>query len=53
MDRARKARGEFEAPACSADRQAALDLGAQQTAVLSLLPERPNERLVYKCAPKA
>ncbi len=53
MDRARKARGEFKAPACSADRQAALDLGARQAAILSLLPERPNERLVYKCGPKA
>jgi hypothetical protein len=53
MDRARKARGEFKAPACGADRQAALDLGAQQAAILSLLPERPNERLVYKCATTA
>jgi hypothetical protein len=53
MDRARKARGEFTAPACGVDRQAALDLGAQQAGVVALLPERPNERLVYKCAPKA
>lgn len=52
MERVRKARGEVKAPACGADRQAALDLGAQQTAIVSLLPERPNERLVYKCAPK-
>ena len=53
MDRARMARGEFTAPACGAPREAALDLGARQAAILSLLPERPNERLVYRCAPRA
>jgi S1-C subfamily serine protease len=50
MTRARAARAEFEAPACGSERQAALDLGARQAAILSLLPERPNERLVYRCS---
>ncbi len=53
MDRARKARSYIKAPACGGDRQAAFDLGAQQAAIVSLLPERPNERLVYKCTPAA
>jgi S1-C subfamily serine protease len=52
MTRVRTAREEFQAPACGAGRQAALELGTQQAAILALLPERPNERLVYKCAPK-
>jgi hypothetical protein len=50
MGRARTARGEFTAPQCGAGQDAALALGAQQAAILSLLPERPNERLVYRCA---
>ncbi len=53
MTRVRTARAEFHAPACGAGRQAALDLGAQQQSILSLVPERPNERLVYKCGPAA
>jgi hypothetical protein len=50
MDRARTARGEYEAPACGTGEQAASDLGAQQAGVLSLIPDRPNERLVYNCS---
>jgi hypothetical protein len=53
MGRARTARGELTAPACGADREAAAALGAQQGAIVSLLPDRPNERLVYKCGAKA
>jgi hypothetical protein len=53
MARARTARGEFTAPSCGAAREAALELGAQQDAIFSLLPERPNERQVYKCAEAA
>jgi len=53
MARARTARGAFRAPACGAGRQAALELGAQQDAIIALLPERPNERLIYKCAAAA
>jgi len=49
MTRARAARDEFEAPACSGGADAARELGARQQAILSLLPERPNERLVYSC----
>lgn len=49
MARARTARAEFEAPACGGGAEAAQELGARQQAILSLLPERPNERLVYSC----
>ena len=49
MGRARTARGDFTAPACGIDEQAAREFGARQAAILSLLPERPNERLVYSC----
>jgi hypothetical protein len=28
-------------------------LGEQQSAIIALLPETPNERLVYTCRPKA
>ena len=34
-------------------KDAAQALGTQQTAVLSLLPPQPNERLVYRCAKQA
>jgi S1-C subfamily serine protease len=50
MQRARTARAEYEAPACGASEQAILDFGARQAAILSLLPDRPNERLVYDCS---
>ncbi|HEY6815595.1 MAG TPA: serine protease [Croceibacterium sp.] len=53
MGRARTARAEFQAPACGGGDESARQFGAQQQAVLSLLPERPNERLVYKCAEAA
>ncbi len=49
MTRARQARSEYQAPACNAGGDAATELGARQTAIRSLLPERPNERLVYNC----
>ena len=49
MDELRAARAEFDAPACNAGPQAATDLGDKQQAILTLLPERPNERLVYNC----
>lgn len=52
MTRVRAARDEFEPPACGAGEQAARELGARQAAIISLLPERPNERLVYICGPK-
>ncbi|OYW46565.1 MAG: protease [Sphingomonadales bacterium 32-68-7] len=51
MTRLREARGEFQAPACGAGSEAAGELGDRQQAMLSLLPETPNERLVYRCGP--
>lgn len=50
MAKAREARSEYSPPMCGAD-NAAQELGAQQQGVLSMLPNRPNERLVYSCAP--
>jgi hypothetical protein len=32
---------------------AARTLGEQQSALIALLPDRPNERLVYSCSPKS
>lgn len=51
MTRVRTARGEFQAPACGAGPEAARELGAREAALRTLLPERPNERLVYTCSP--
>lgn len=48
MRAAREARGAYDPPACTVD-GAAGQLGDLQGAVTSQLPERPNERLVYKC----
>ncbi|WP_240624570.1 S1 family peptidase [Aurantiacibacter odishensis] len=51
MREARAARGEFVAPECGADEAAALDLASNQGAIINALPQRPNERLVYRCGP--
>ena len=48
MTAAREARGAYTPPSCAAD-GAAIRLGDLQGAVLSGLPESPNERLVYSC----
>ena len=48
--RVRAARAEYQAPACGAGEQAVSDFGARQAAILALLPDRPNERLVYTCS---
>lgn len=48
MEEARAARGEYKAPACQVE-EAAAKLGDLQGAVLSALPDQPNERLVYEC----
>nr|WP_166176066.1 serine protease [Altererythrobacter segetis] len=53
LSKVRAARGKFQAPACGAGADAARTLGTEQTAVLSLLPAQPNERLVYHCAEQA
>lgn len=49
MTAARDERSNYKAPACNTDTNAAQELGQRQAAILALLPERPNERLVYKC----
>lgn len=51
MEAAREARRQYSPPACGAS-EAARILGEQQSSLLALLPERPNERLVYACSPK-
>lgn len=49
MEKIRKERTEYKAPACDDGEAGAVELGQQQSAILALLPARPNERLVYKC----
>ncbi|WP_128893076.1 serine protease [Erythrobacter sp. HKB08] len=51
MVAAREARGQYTPPTCE-EQGAASKLGDLQGAVISLLPEAPNERLVYRCEPK-
>ncbi|ABC63842.1 S1 family peptidase [Erythrobacter litoralis] len=51
MRAARQAREAYTPPACTVD-GAAGQLGDLQSAVTSQLPERPNERLVYRCEVK-
>lgn len=51
MATARAARRQYDPPACGAN-EAARVLGEQQSALLAMLPDRPNERLVYSCASK-
>ena len=53
MTKARQARADYEAPSCDAESGAARDLGDRQANVLALLPQRPNERLVYRCTASA
>ena len=45
---AREARGEYTPPACGVT-GAAQRTAEQQSSVLALMPDRPNERLVYTC----
>ena len=51
MSTARTARGKYTPPKCDAE-GAASKLGDMQGGVTSLLPESPNERLVYSCKTK-
>ncbi len=51
MSDARDARSLYTAPACDTP-SAASRLGDMQGAVIALLPEAPNERLVYSCGPQ-
>ncbi|APE29133.1 S1C family serine protease [Aurantiacibacter gangjinensis] len=50
MRDARTARGSYEAPSCGASEDAARELGGNQAAIMTDLPQRPNERLVYRCS---
>jgi V8-like Glu-specific endopeptidase len=51
MDKVRAAREQYTPPACGVS-EAARTLGEQQSAIIALLPEAPNERLVYDCRAK-
>lgn len=51
MAKAREERVKYHPPACGAG-NAASELGEMQSAVAALLPDRPNERLVYTCEAK-
>ncbi len=51
LSAAREARASYAPPACGVS-DAARTLGEQQSALISALPQRPNERLVYSCAIK-
>ncbi|UAB77539.1 trypsin-like peptidase domain-containing protein [Erythrobacter sp. SCSIO 43205] len=51
MEAARAARREYTPPACGVT-DAARVLGEQQSALIAMLPDRPNERLVYSCETK-
>ncbi len=46
---ARKERGGYRTPQCGGGDETARDLGNKQETILALLPDRPNERLVYNC----
>ena len=52
MEGARETRDAYSPPSCGVTDAARL-LGEQQSALISRLPDRPNERLVYSCQPKA
>ena len=52
MAKAREFRADYSPPLCGSE-NAAQQLGDQQRGVLSMLPNRPNERLVYSCTPHA
>lgn len=49
---AREARAAYTPPSCGVS-DAARTLGEQQSALIALLPQRPNERLVYTCTAKS
>jgi len=51
MEAARAARSAYDPPACGVT-DAQTTLGEQQSALLAILPDRPNERLVYTCETK-
>ncbi|MXO64259.1 S1 family peptidase [Altericroceibacterium endophyticum] len=52
LAKAREARGDYQTPECGG-LDAAREVGASQDRVISLLPDQPNERLVYSCTDKS
>ena len=53
MARARAARGKVSPPQCGAPASAVEALGSAQADIIALLPQTPNERLVYHCSQAA
>lgn len=51
MNDARRLRAAVRVKTCATDEAALADLAAKQSAIRSVLPERPNEWLVYSCTP--
>jgi hypothetical protein len=51
MTEARRLRRAVEQKSCTADAEARLRMDDQQRTLVEALPARPNERLVYTCAP--
>lgn len=51
MAEARRLRQAVEVKACTADEEAQTVLAEQQRQIRDVLPERPNERLLYECSP--
>lgn len=51
MERLRSARAAMDPPSCGADQATIRQLGDGQANLRAMLPEAPNERLVYKCQP--
>ena len=51
MDALRKIRAQVTLKACSPDEAGRANLGTQQAAIRTALPPRPNEKIVYACAP--
>ena len=49
MEQLRAVRAKFTAPSCGAGEEAVRKLGDAENALKALLPQMPNERLVYKC----
>ncbi|WP_086616858.1 S1 family peptidase [Erythrobacter tepidarius] len=52
MGKVLEARGQYSPPACGVS-DAGRRLDEQQSAIIALLPEAPNERLVYDCRAKS
>ena len=46
---ARQERSGYKAPACGGGADAGRELGTRQAAIEALLPDQPNERLIYDC----